>query len=151
MIVEQIWTGNALRNFNYLVACGETGEALAIDPLDFNACLSVADARDWRIRQIVNTHEHGDHIGGNKGIIDATGALLIAHHEAGDRIPNVDRGVGAGDVIKNLRCSAATPCSMPARATAITGAIPRSSTTRSSISSMPCLAKPDSIPATTTS
>ena len=32
MIVEQIWTGNAYRNFNYLIACPETGEALAIDP-----------------------------------------------------------------------------------------------------------------------
>ena len=32
MIVEQIWTGNAYRNFNYLVACPETGEAMAIDP-----------------------------------------------------------------------------------------------------------------------
>ena len=32
MIVKQIWTGNAYRNFNYLIACGETGEALAIDP-----------------------------------------------------------------------------------------------------------------------
>ena len=29
MIVEQIWTGNAYRNFNYLIACAETGEALA--------------------------------------------------------------------------------------------------------------------------
>ena len=33
MIVEQIWTGNAFRNFNYLIACGETGEAMAVDPL----------------------------------------------------------------------------------------------------------------------
>ena len=33
MIVEQVWTGNAYRNFNYLIACPETGEALAIDPL----------------------------------------------------------------------------------------------------------------------
>jgi len=33
MIVEQIWTANAGRNFNYLIACEETGEALAIDPL----------------------------------------------------------------------------------------------------------------------
>ena len=29
MIVEQIWTGNAYRNFNYLIICSETGEALA--------------------------------------------------------------------------------------------------------------------------
>ena len=26
MIVEQIWTANAGRNFNYLIACAETGE-----------------------------------------------------------------------------------------------------------------------------
>ncbi|CAM3766265.1 hypothetical protein [Polaromonas hydrogenivorans] len=30
MIVERIWTGNAYRNFNYLIACPETGEALAM-------------------------------------------------------------------------------------------------------------------------
>ncbi len=28
MIVEQVWTANDYRNFNYLVACPETGEAL---------------------------------------------------------------------------------------------------------------------------
>jgi hydroxyacylglutathione hydrolase len=33
MIVECIRTGNAYRNFNYLIACPETGEALAIDAL----------------------------------------------------------------------------------------------------------------------
>ena len=37
MIVERIWTGNAYRNFNYLIACPETGEALAIDSLDHEA------------------------------------------------------------------------------------------------------------------
>ena len=39
MIVKQIWTGNAFRNFNYLIACAETGQALAIDPLDYKKCL----------------------------------------------------------------------------------------------------------------
>jgi hydroxyacylglutathione hydrolase len=100
MIVEQIWTGNALRNFNYLVACPETGEALAIDPLDFKACLAVADDKGWSITQILNTHEHSDHTGGNKGVVAATGAKIIAHEKAAGRIPNMDRGVGAGDVIK---------------------------------------------------
>jgi len=99
MIVEQIWTGNAYRNFNYLVACPETGDALAIDPLDFRKCLNVAANRGWSITQVLNTHEHGDHTGGNKGIVKATGATLIAHRNAAGRIANVDRGVGAGDVI----------------------------------------------------
>ena len=100
MIVEQIWTGNAYRNFNYLIACPETGIALAIDPLDFNKCLAVAKDRGWSITQILNTHEHGDHIGGNKGVVKATGAKVIAHKNAGKRIPNMDIGVVAGDVIK---------------------------------------------------
>ena len=100
MIVEQIWTGNAYRNFNYLIACPETGDALAIDPLDYKKCLAVAAERGWRISQILNTHEHGDHIGGNKGVVKATGAKIIAHKNSGGRIPNVDRGVGAGDVVK---------------------------------------------------
>jgi len=100
MIVEQVWTGNAYRNFNYLVACPDTGDALAIDPLDFEKCLAAADEHGWTIRQILNTHEHGDHTGGNKGMVKATGASIIAHANAIDRIPNMDRGVGAGDVIK---------------------------------------------------
>ncbi len=40
MIVEQIWTANAYRNFNYLIACPETGGALAVDPLGHQTCLS---------------------------------------------------------------------------------------------------------------
>jgi hydroxyacylglutathione hydrolase len=99
MIVEQVWTGNAYRNFNYVIACPETGEALAIDPLDYEKCLAAANAHGWTITQILNTHEHGDHTGGNKGMVRATGAKIIAHANAKDRIPNMDRGVGAGDVI----------------------------------------------------
>ena len=100
MIVEQVWTGNAYRNFNYLIACPETGEALAIDPLDFNKCLAVAKDKGWTISQVLNTHEHADHTGGNKGIVNATGAKIIAHKNAGKRIANIDRGVGAGDIIR---------------------------------------------------
>ena len=100
MIVEQIWTGNAYRNFNYLIACGESGEALAIDPLDHEKCLKLATARGWRITQILNTHEHHDHTGGNAAVIAATGAKLLAHANAKDSIAGLDRGLRAGDVIK---------------------------------------------------
>ncbi len=100
MLVEQIWTGNAYRNFNYLVACPETGDALAIDPLDFRKCLAAAAERGWNITKVLNTHEHGDHTGGNKGIVSATRATVIAHHNAAGRIPGMTEGVGAGDVIR---------------------------------------------------
>ena len=73
MQVEQIWTGNAYRNFNYLIACSESGEAMAVDPLDYEKCLARAKARGWEITQVLNTHEHGDHTGGNAVMIEATG------------------------------------------------------------------------------
>ena len=100
MIVERIWTGNSYRNYNYLIACPETGEALAIDPLDHGKCLAAAKRNGWRITQILNTHEHHDHTGGNAAVVAATGAKVIAHHKAGAKIPGMDRGVQAGDVVK---------------------------------------------------
>ena len=100
MLVEQIWTANAARNFNYLIACPETGEALAVDPLDHRKCRAVARDQGWEITQILNTHEHWDHTGGNRAMIAATGARLLAHAGAGGAIPGIDRGLAAGDVIK---------------------------------------------------
>ena len=100
MIVVQIWTANAYRNFNYLIASPETGEALAIDPLDHRKCLDRAQAHGWEITQILNTHEHGDHIGGNKAMVRATGAKVLAHYGAKDKIPGLDVGLKAGDVVK---------------------------------------------------
>ena len=100
MLVEQIWTGNSYRNFNYLIACPQTGEALAIDPLDHGKCLARARERGWQVTQIVNTHEHGDHIGGNGPMVAATGAKVLAHRGASSRIAGMDRGLCAGDVVK---------------------------------------------------
>ncbi len=100
MIVEQIWTDNAYRNFNYLIACPETGEALAIDPLDHEKCLAQAKQKGWEVTQILNTHHHGDHIGGNGPMVAATGAKILAHAGASDKIPDMDVGLGSGDVIR---------------------------------------------------
>jgi hydroxyacylglutathione hydrolase len=100
MIVEQIWTGNAGRNFNYLIVCVETGDALAVDPLDYQKCLAAAKAKGWTITQVLNTHHHRDHTGGNDQVIGATHAKLLAHKNAKDQIEGIDRGLSAGDVIK---------------------------------------------------
>jgi len=100
MIVEQIWTENDYRNFNYLIACPETGEALAIDPLAYDRVLAVAKDKGWQVTQVLNTHHHHDHTGGNQGMVDATGAKILAHREAKEQIPDMDIGLQAGDVVK---------------------------------------------------
>ena len=100
MLIERLWPNNRLRNFHYLIACGETGEALAVDPLDWKLVLDRARERGWNITQIVNTHEHADHTAGNAALKEATGALILAHEAAAARIGGVDRGLARGDVIR---------------------------------------------------
>ena len=100
MQVEQVWTGNSFRNFNYLIACPESGEALAIDPLDYEKCLRAAKDRGWEITQVLNTHEHGDHTGGNAPMVAATGAKVLAHHGAKAKIADMDIGLRSGDVVE---------------------------------------------------
>ena len=99
MLIEQIWTNNAWRNFNYLIACPETGDALAIDPLNYQQCLDVANDQGWKITKILNTHEHHDHIEGNKPLVEATGAMLLAHTGADDTIADIDMPLSGGEVI----------------------------------------------------
>ena len=84
----------------YLLACENTLDAIAIDPLDHALCIKVAQEAGWNIKIVANTHHHHDHIGGNEPVISASGAQLVAHAEAMDAIPNVDRGLIAGDEIK---------------------------------------------------
>jgi hydroxyacylglutathione hydrolase len=100
VLIERIWSANDYRNFHYLVACAETGEALAIDPLDWRKCVAAARARGYQITQILNTHEHRDHTGGNEPLREATGARVMAHAGAAARIGNVDVGLTRGDVVR---------------------------------------------------
>lgn len=83
----------------YLIACPKTLEAAAVDPLDHEKCLERAKELGWTIKSVINTHEHHDHIGGNKPVIAATGAKLHAHENAVDKIEGVNVALGAGDRI----------------------------------------------------
>ncbi len=100
MIIKQIYTYNNYRNFNYLIACPLTREAVAIDPLASDLCLKEASDNGLKIIAIINTHEHMDHIGGNEKIIRNTGCKLYAHKNAKNSIPNIDYGLSNGDILK---------------------------------------------------
>jgi hydroxyacylglutathione hydrolase len=100
MLVERIWAANPLRNYNYLIACEETGEALVLDPLNAAQCLEVARARGFAITQVLNTHEHRDHTDGNAGVVAATRAKVMAHAGAARAIGGVDRGLTRGEIVR---------------------------------------------------
>lgn len=87
-------------NYVWLVHDPESGETLVVDPAVAQPVLDAAAARRWRITQIWNTHWHGDHIGGNAGIVAATGAKVTAPAAELAKIPAVDRPVREGDVVR---------------------------------------------------
>jgi len=100
MKVERLWPDSPLRNYHYLVVCEESGEALAIDPLDASQLHNFARAQGWEITQILNTHHHRDHTAGNEALREATGARILAHAAAAPLIGGVDIGVNDGDAIR---------------------------------------------------
>ena len=85
-------------NYGFLLHDPDSGETAAIDTPDGAEYLKQADAKGWRITQIWNTHWHPDHAGGNKAIMEATGATVIAPQEV-DRISPIDRVVADGDAV----------------------------------------------------
>jgi len=87
-------------NYVWLVHDPASRETLAVDPSVAEPVLAAAQARGWRIGQIWNTHWHGDHIGGNAGIVAATGASVTAPAAELAKIPGVDRPVGEGDRVR---------------------------------------------------
>ncbi|MDO6683320.1 MULTISPECIES: hydroxyacylglutathione hydrolase C-terminal domain-containing protein [unclassified Oceanobacter] len=100
MIVLRRYMNNNLRNYNYLIGCEETRQAIAVDPLGADEMLALAEAQGYEIKLILNTHEHHDHIDGNPRVQQVTGAAIWAHKNAADRIPNVARWLVAGDVVE---------------------------------------------------
>jgi glyoxylase-like metal-dependent hydrolase (beta-lactamase superfamily II) len=57
-----------------------TKEAVVIDPgEEGERILHVAEKQGLKIRKVVNTHGHFDHIGANLHIVEKTGAELLIH------------------------------------------------------------------------
>jgi hydroxyacylglutathione hydrolase len=83
-------------NYVWLIRDPATGETAAVDPSVAEPVLDAAAANDLRITQVLNTHWHPDHTGGNEAIKAATGCAIVAPAEA-RRVSEVDRVIAEGD------------------------------------------------------
>jgi hydroxyacylglutathione hydrolase len=86
-------------NYVWLLHDAESGETAAVDPSVGSPVLEVAEARGWQLTQVLNTHWHPDHTGGNQAIHEATGAPVTGPDEV-RRVYQPDRVVGEADRIR---------------------------------------------------
>ncbi len=86
-------------NYVYLAHDEASGETAVIDPAVAEPVLAAAAARGWRITQILNTHWHPDHVGGNAAIVAATGAKVTGPKGEAAKIPHIGRAVAEGDTV----------------------------------------------------
>jgi hydroxyacylglutathione hydrolase len=86
-------------NYVWLIHDAESGATAAVDPSVADPVLAAAEAQGLRITQVLNTHWHPDHTGGNDAIRDATGCAITGPAEA-ERVSRMDRIVREGDRIR---------------------------------------------------
>lgn len=82
MLVKQYEVGK-LAVFCYLIGDEQTQEGLFIDPADDTKVL-LAEAKSHglnRIKYVVNTHAHIDHVMGNAEMVKKTEAKIVIHEE----------------------------------------------------------------------
>lgn len=88
----------ALRdNYVWLLATAD-GDAVVVDPGEAGPVLSVLNERNLRLRSILITHHHPDHIGGVAEILQSFDAEVFAPHDP--RIHHAHRRVEDGRMVR---------------------------------------------------
>lgn len=77
MILRQFLHSNPVAA-SYLVGCGGRATAAVVDPVgDISPYLSAAEATAMRIRYVIDTHLHADHISSGRELAAAAGAEYV--------------------------------------------------------------------------
>jgi hydroxyacylglutathione hydrolase len=94
IVVKQAAIG-PMMNYVYFIGCTESREAAVVDPAwDVNEILKIAGALDLKIKHILVTHGHPDHINALEPLLEATDARIYIHVDEVDYMKEVARSFG---------------------------------------------------------
>ncbi|MDA3787729.1 MAG: MBL fold metallo-hydrolase [Desulfobacula sp.] len=81
MIIKKLEVGPIMANC-FILGCESTKEAVVIDPGDdADRILMELSKSELKVKYLINTHGHFDHVGANKRMKEVTGAQLAIHPE----------------------------------------------------------------------
>ena len=77
-------------NFSYLLINEKNLDTCVVDPGEAKPVLEYIKKNNLNLKYILNTHHHGDHIGGNNILKSKFDAKILAFEDDKDRIPIID-------------------------------------------------------------
>ncbi len=86
-------------NYIYLIRNEQKKITSVIDPGESGPVIKFLENRSWHLDEIINTHHHHDHIGGNAKLLEVYKSKLIAPIYDKSRISNIDVLVSDNDLI----------------------------------------------------
>ena len=86
-------------NYIYLLRNTEKNITSVIDPGEAEPVEKILNQKGWHLDEIVNTHHHYDHTGGNAKLREIYGSKLIAPIYEKEQISDIDIFVSDNDII----------------------------------------------------
>ena len=77
-------------NYSYLIIDEENNIACVVDPSEADPIIEYLDNNKIKLKFILNTHHHYDHVGGNKKLKEKYGASVVGYKGDKERIPGID-------------------------------------------------------------
>ena len=77
-------------NYSYLIIDEVDNSACVVDPGEAPPIINYIIMNNIKLKYILNTHHHFDHINGNKDLKKKFGSVIVGFKEDADRIPEID-------------------------------------------------------------
>ena len=77
-------------NYSYLIIDEKTNNACVVDPSEHEPIINFVEHLNIKLKFILNTHHHYDHVGGNKELKKFYGAKVVGFKNDKERIPDID-------------------------------------------------------------
>jgi len=87
-------------NYSYLIIDDSNNSACVVDPSEAKPIINYLKNKNIKLKYILNTHHHFDHIGGNKDLKEKFGSIIVGFKADANRIPGMDILLEDGQIWK---------------------------------------------------